>query len=104
MGRQSPQVGRPLRWPQPLSTRGAGVLRRSPPTNGQIMPHFWLCYRDPKQRFNVTIIEARSLIHARLKAALAGQDGGMIFTEGHALSAEMAPLVQPGRVLSADEA
>ena len=68
------------------------------------MPHFWLCYRDPKQRFNVTIIEARSLIHARLKAALAGQDGVMIFTEGHALSAEMAPLVQPGRVLSADEA
>jgi hypothetical protein len=29
---------------------------------------------------------------------------GMIFTEGHELGAEMAPLVQPGRVLSADEA
>jgi hypothetical protein len=28
----------------------------------------------------------------------------MIFTEGHELSTEMAPLVRPGRVLSADEA
>jgi hypothetical protein len=68
------------------------------------MPHFWLCYRDPKQRFNVTIIEARSLIHARLKATLSGQNGGMVFTEGRKLSADMAPLVQTGRVLSEDEA
>jgi hypothetical protein len=28
----------------------------------------------------------------------------MIFTEGQELGAEMAPLVQPGHVLSADEA
>jgi hypothetical protein len=28
----------------------------------------------------------------------------MIFTEGHELRADMAPLVRPGRVLSADEA
>ena len=68
------------------------------------MPHFWLCYRDSKQRFSVMIIEARSLIHARFKAVVASQNGGMIFTEGHMLNAEMAQLVQPGRVLSADEA
>jgi hypothetical protein len=68
------------------------------------MSHFRLCYRGPKQRFNVVIMEAPSMIHARLKAALVASDGGMIFTEGHELSAEMAPLVQPGRVLSADEA
>jgi hypothetical protein len=49
-------------------------------------------------------MEAPSMLHARLKAALAARDGGMIFTEGHQLGAEMAPLVQPGRVLSADEA
>jgi hypothetical protein len=65
-----------------------------------IMSHFRLCYRDPGQRFNVVIMEAPSMIHARLKAALAARDGGMIFTEGHELGAEMAPLVQPGRVLS----
>jgi hypothetical protein len=68
------------------------------------MAHFRLCYRDPKQRFNVVIMEAPSMIHARLKAALVARDGAVIFTEGHKLSAEMAPLVQPGRVLSADEA
>ena len=68
------------------------------------MSHFRLCYRDPNQRFKVVIMEAPSMIHARLKAALAARDGGMIFTEGHELGAEMAPLVQPGRVLSADEA
>jgi hypothetical protein len=67
------------------------------------MPHFRLCYRDSSQRFNVTVVEARSLIHARLRAVLAGH-GGMIFTEGQELGAEMAPLVQPGHVLSADEA
>ena len=44
------------------------------------MSHFRLCYRYPKQRFNVVIMEAPSMIHARLKAALAACDG-MIFTE-----------------------
>ena len=68
------------------------------------MSHFRLCYRDPKQRFKVVIMEAPSMIHARLKAALAARDGSMIFTEGHELGAEMAPLVQPGRVLSTDKA
>ena len=53
-----------------------------------IMSHFRLCYRDPGQRFNVVIMEAPSMIHARLKAALAARDGGMIFTEGHELGAE----------------
>ena len=67
------------------------------------MPHFRLCYRDSGQRLNVTVVEARSLIHARLRAVLGGQNGGMTFTEGHELSADMAPLVRPGRVLSAEE-
>jgi hypothetical protein len=39
-----------------------------------------------------------------LKAALVAPDGGMIFAEGYELSAEIATLVQPGRILSADEA
>ena len=52
----------------------------------------------------MSVIEARSLIQARFKAVVAGQNGGMIFTEGHMLNAETAQLVQPGRVLSADEA
>jgi hypothetical protein len=66
--------------------------------------HFRLCYRDRKHRLNVVIIEAPSLIQARLRAALVAPNGGIIFSEGHKLSAELEPLVQPGRVLSADEA
>ena len=68
------------------------------------MPHFRLCYRDSSQRFNVTVVETRSLMHARLRAVLAAENEGMIYTEGHELNADMAPLVRPGRVLSADEA
>jgi hypothetical protein len=68
------------------------------------MPHFRLCYRDPSHRLNVTVVEARSLMHARLRAVLGAQNGGMSFAEGHELSADMAPLVRPGRVLSAEEA
>jgi hypothetical protein len=45
------------------------------------MSHFRLCFRDPNQRFKVVIIEAASLIHARLKATLAARDGSMILTE-----------------------
>jgi hypothetical protein len=45
------------------------------------MSHFRLCYRDPKERFKVVIMEAPSMIHARLKAALAARAGSMIFTE-----------------------
>jgi hypothetical protein len=70
------------------------------------MAHFWLCYRDSEQRFNVIIIEGPSLIHARMKAALAGLDVGLTFTEGHALGVDMEALMPPaqtGRRL-ADEA
>jgi hypothetical protein len=68
------------------------------------MSHFRLSTVIAKQRFNVVVMKAPSMIHARLKAALVASDGSMIFTEGHELSAEMALLVQPGGVLSADEA
>ena len=71
------------------------------------MAHFWLCYRDFKQRFNVIIIEGPSLIHARMKAALAGLDVGLTFTEGHAFGVDMEafmPPAQTGRRMPADEA
>jgi hypothetical protein len=52
-----------------------------PQRHSVTMSHFRLCYRDPNQRFKVVIMEAPSMIHARLKAALAARDGSMIFTE-----------------------
>jgi hypothetical protein len=59
------------------------------------MVNFWLCYRDSKQRFNVIIVEARSLFHARIKAALAGRSDGMIFTEGRASAPGAGAAVRP---------
>jgi hypothetical protein len=48
------------------------------------MPLYWLCYRHNNK--TVVVIElAPSLIHARMRVALAGLDEGT-FTEGHELS------------------
>jgi hypothetical protein len=47
------------------------------------MSLYWLCYRHNNQ-VSVVIEPAPSLIHARMKAALANLDEGD-FTEGHQL-------------------
>jgi hypothetical protein len=47
------------------------------------MPLYWLCYRNGDQIW-VVIEPAPSLVHARMRASLAGLDEGE-FTEGHEL-------------------
>jgi hypothetical protein len=47
------------------------------------MPLYWLCYRHNNQ-ISVVIEPGASLIHARMRAALANLDQGE-FTEGHEL-------------------
>ena len=47
------------------------------------MPLYWLCYRHNNQ-ISVVIEPGASLIHARMRAALANLDEGD-FTEGHEL-------------------
>jgi len=47
------------------------------------MPLHWLCYRHNNQ-ISVVIEPGSSLIHARMRAALANLDEGE-FTEGHEL-------------------
>jgi hypothetical protein len=47
------------------------------------MPLYWLCYRYNNQ-ISVAIEPGASLIHARMRAALAELDEGE-FTEGHEL-------------------
>jgi hypothetical protein len=49
----------------------------------RIMPLYWLCYRHNNQ-ISVVIEPGASLIHARMRAALANLDQGD-FTEGHEL-------------------
>jgi hypothetical protein len=70
------------------------------------MALFWLCYRESGQ-LSVVIIEAPSLIHARMRAALDGTDAGATFAEGHQLDADHAarvPRNRRGTMLSRDEA
>jgi hypothetical protein len=63
------------------------------------MALFWLCYRESGQ-VSVAIIEAPSLIHARMRAALGGMDAGATFAEGHELDADHAARVPRNNALA----
>jgi hypothetical protein len=49
----------------------------------RIMPPYWLCYRH-NNHISVVIEPGASIVHARMRAALANLDQGD-FTEGHEL-------------------
>ena len=67
------------------------------------MPLHWLCYRHNNQ-ISVVIEPGSSLIHARMRAALANLDEGE-FTEGHELDRKWkVAKVMVGRRLSQEEA
>jgi hypothetical protein len=69
------------------------------------MPLYWPCYHH-NNRISVVIEPGTSLIHARMRAALAGLDEGT-FTEGHDLDRKTAKrIAKPmiGRRLSQEEA
>jgi hypothetical protein len=62
---------------------------------------FWLTYHHPDGA-GVVVIESRALLHARLKASLAGADRGLEFVSGHQLdpiSAAQIPANTIGRFL-----
>jgi hypothetical protein len=46
------------------------------------MPHFWLTYRNSGRLRSVFIVDASSLIQARLIAAVKGVDAGATFAQG----------------------
>jgi hypothetical protein len=67
------------------------------------MPLYWLFYRHNNQ-ISVVIEPGASLIHARMRAALANLDQGD-FTEGHELDRKWrVPKEMIGRRLSQEEA
>ena len=67
------------------------------------MPLYWLCYRHDNQII-VVIEPGASLIHARMRSALADLDEGE-FTEGHELDRKWKVAKQMiGRRLSQEEA
>jgi hypothetical protein len=64
------------------------------------MPLYWLCYRQQDQ-ISVVIEPGSSLIHASMRAAIAGLKGQ--FTEGYELPWKV-PKEMIGRRLSQEEA
>jgi hypothetical protein len=66
------------------------------------VPLYWLVYRHNNSIF-VVIEPGASLIHARMRASLAGLDEGE-FTEGHELPGKKVPKTMVGRRLSQEEA
>jgi len=67
------------------------------------MPLYWLCFRHNNQ-VSVVIEPGASLIHDRMRAALAGLDEGT-FTEGHELDRKWrVPKEMVGKRLSQAEA
>jgi hypothetical protein len=71
------------------------------------MALWWLSYRIRYEPAGAAIVEATSLEHARMLAAIAGFDAGVTFTSGHALDDRQAAIVahsEIGRLLLLDEA
>jgi hypothetical protein len=67
------------------------------------MPLYWLVYRHSNS-ISVVIEPGASIIHARLRASIAGLDQGE-FTEGHELDGKWrVPKAMIGRRLSQEEA
>jgi len=67
------------------------------------MPLYWLCYRHHNQ-ISVVIEPGASLVHARMRSAIAGLDQGE-FTEGHELPGKWKIAKEMvGRRLSQQEA
>jgi hypothetical protein len=64
------------------------------------VPLFWLTYHySDGSAAGVVVIESRSgLLHARLKASLAGADRGLEFASGHQLDPVSAELIPPNMI------
>jgi hypothetical protein len=65
---------------------------------------FWLTYRDPDGgATGVVVIESVGLLHARLKASLAGAVRGLEFVSAHRLDEESAGQMPANMIGSASE-
>jgi hypothetical protein len=63
------------------------------------VPLFWLNYRHSKGRFaGAAVIEASTLISARMAAAVYGLNDGLALVSGHELDAETARQVPKGMI------
>jgi hypothetical protein len=70
------------------------------------VPHFWLTYGEPDRFVGAVIMEAQSILEARMNAAVRRIAAGLPFAEGHQLNAKLIALIPPtkiGRMLSRTE-
>jgi hypothetical protein len=80
------------------------ALRAAP---AQQMSYFWLTYGSADGLVGVVIMEAPSMLQARMNAAVRNIAAGAPFADGHELSARLmasVPPTQVGRMLSGAEA
>jgi hypothetical protein len=80
------------------------ALRAAP---AQQMSYFWLTYGSADGLVGVVIMEAPSMLQARMNAAVRNIAAGAPFADGHELSARLMASVPPtqiGRMLSGAEA
>jgi hypothetical protein len=71
------------------------------------MPHFWLTYGNANRIISAIILEAPTMLQARMDAAVRGLDRGAPFAEGHHLSADLiasVPSTKIGQMISGAEA
>jgi len=66
--------------------------------SGTAMALWWLSYRRSGEVAGVAIIEAESLMHARMRAAIDGLDQDLAFAEGHRLDSKLAALVTSKKI------
>jgi hypothetical protein len=75
------------------------VAGSAQPTIRWIMPHFWLTYGKAGRIIGVVIIEAPTMVQARMYAAVGGIiDAGAPFVEGHKLSAKLMASIPPSQI------
>jgi hypothetical protein len=80
-----------------MPSRGMGGMANNRPAGqtGTAMALWWLSYRRSGEVAGIAIVEAQSLTHARLRAALDGLDQDATFAEGHRLDGKLSALVTP---------
>jgi hypothetical protein len=92
----------------PQAAVSAPVLKSRLLALAQQMSYFWLTYGSADGLIGVVIMEASTLIQARMRATAQGiAAAGAPFAGGHELSANLIALVPPtqiGRMMSGTEA
>ena len=71
------------------------------------MPHFLLTFGDASRLVGIVIMEAPSMLQARINAVVRGIAPNVPFGDGHELSARLVASVSPtqvGRMMSGAEA